>query len=132
MARKAPEPDVAPDPKIEVGHSNASIAPWSAFYDATEDVAELRFPTSVKVYDKMRNDDQLSALLLSFTLPIHGYRWYIEPNGARDEVVEHVANDFGLPIEGQDPKSQGRLRDRFSHDDYLRHALLKLVYGFMK
>jgi hypothetical protein len=70
-------------------------------------------------------------LLLSFILPILGYRWYIEPNGARDETVEHVASDFGLAIEGQDAPTFGRTRDRFSHIDYLRHALLKLSYGFM-
>lgn len=73
----------------------------------------------------MRNDEQIASLLLSFVLPIMGYDWYIKPNGARDETVEHVANDFGLPIEDHKPK--GRMRDRFSHEDYLRQALLKIV-----
>jgi hypothetical protein len=62
----------------------------------------------------MRTDPQIASLLLAFTLPIRHYRWYIAPNGARDEVVEDVANDFNLPIEGQDPKPVSRRRDRFS------------------
>ncbi len=132
MALKPPKPDPIPDPTLEIGNANSSISPWSSFYDAAEDNPELRFPNSVNVYDQMRNDDQLSALLLAFVLPIFGYRWYIKPNGARDEVVEHIASDFGLPIEGQDDDQPiGRQRDRFSHDDYLRHSMLKLSYGFM-
>ncbi|MDX6257328.1 MAG: hypothetical protein QOJ11_3662 [Frankiales bacterium] len=69
--------------------------------------------------------------MLSFIEPIMGDRWYIDPNGARDEVVQHVAHDFGVEIEGQEPEPQGRMRDRFTHGDYLYHSLLKLAYGFM-
>jgi hypothetical protein len=54
---KLPEPD----PTVEIGNANPGIAPWSSFCDAAEDTAELRFPESVKVYDRMRNDDQLSG-----------------------------------------------------------------------
>ena len=126
MPRKPPEPDLT----VEIGQPNPGVLPWSAYYDTTEDVSELAFPQSVHVYNKMRNDDQLSALLLAFILPILGYRWYVDPNGARDETVEHVANDFGVPIEGQEPKAVGRSRDRFSHVEYLRHSLLKLTFGF--
>jgi hypothetical protein len=79
----------------------------------------------------MRTDPQIASLLLAFTLPIRHYRWYIAPNGARDEVVEDVANDFNLPIEGQDPKPVSRRRDRFSHDRHLFHALLMLTWGSM-
>jgi hypothetical protein len=41
------------------------------------------------------------------------------------------ANDFNLPIEGQDAKPIARLRDRFSHDRHLFHALLMLTCGHM-
>jgi hypothetical protein len=61
-------------------------------------------------------DAQIASLLLAFTLPIRRYHWYIDPNGARDEVVKDVANDFNLPVDGQDPKPMTRRRDRFSHD----------------
>jgi len=127
-----PPPDPDFDPTVEIGTPNAGIAPWSAFYDSTEDVAELAWPRSIQVYNRMRNDEQIAALLLSFILPILGYRWYIKPNGARDEVVAHVAGDFGIPIEGADPdEPTGRQRDKFNFSDYLRHSMLKLSLGFM-
>src|SRR5215218_2202444 len=52
----------------------------------------------------MRTDAQIASLLLAFTLPIRRFGWFIDPNGARDKVVEHVASDLNLPIEGQEPK----------------------------
>jgi hypothetical protein len=79
----------------------------------------------------MRTDAQIASLLLAFTLPIRRYGWYIDPNGAGDEVTEFIANNLNLPIVGQDPKPTGRRRDRFSHDRHLFHALLNLTYGFM-
>ena len=71
----------------------------------------------------MRTDAQITSLLLAFTLPIGRSRWSIRPNGARDEVVEDVAGNLSLPIEGQDDDAPvGRWRDRFSHDRHLFHA----------
>src|SRR5829696_3333291 len=78
----------------EIGHGNARLTPWSAFDDVTETVPELAWPNSITTYSAMRTDAQIASLLLPFTLPIRRYRWYIDPNGARDEVVEHIANDF--------------------------------------
>jgi hypothetical protein len=114
----------------EIGHGNTGLTPWSAFVDVTETVPELPWPNSINTYSAMRTDAQIASLLLAFTLPIRRYRWYIAPNGARDQVVEDVATDFNLPIEGQDPKPITRRRDRFSHDRHLFHALLMIVYGF--
>jgi hypothetical protein len=115
----------------EIGHGNTGLVPWSAFVDVTETVAELAWPNSINTYSAMRTDAQIASLLLAFTLPIRRYHWYVDPNGARDEVVEDVANDFNLPIDGQDPKPATRRRDRFSHDRHLFHALLMLTYGHM-
>ena len=86
----------------------------------------------VTAYSRMRTDAQIASLLLAFTLPIGRYRWSIRPNGARDEVVEDVARNLSLPIEGQDDDAPtGRWRDRFSHDRHPFPALLNLNYGFM-
>jgi hypothetical protein len=117
--------------ETEIGHGNTGLTPWSAFVDVTETVPELAWPNSINTYSAMRTDAQIASLLLAFTLPIRRYHWYIDPNGARDEVVEDVANDFNLPIDGQDPKPVTRRRDRFSHDRHLFHALLMLTYGHM-
>jgi hypothetical protein len=90
----------------EIGHGNTGLVPWSAFSDVSEQVPELAWPTSISTYSTMRTDAQIASLLLAFTLPIRRYHWYIDPNGARDEVVEDVANDFNLPIEGQGPPAR--------------------------
>jgi hypothetical protein len=113
----------------EIGHGNTGLVPWSAFSDVSEPVPELAWPTSITTYSQMRTDAQIASLLLAFTLPIRRYQWFIDPNGARDEVVDDIANDFNIPIEGQDPKPATRRRDRFSHDRHLFHALLMLTYG---
>jgi hypothetical protein len=118
-------------PENEIGHGNTGLIPWSAFTDVTETVPELTWPNSINTYTAMRTDAQIASLLLAFTLPIRRYRWYIDPNGTRDEVAEDVANDFNLPIEGQDQKPATRRRDRFSHDRHLFHALLMLTWGSM-
>jgi hypothetical protein len=117
--------------ETEIGHGNSGLTPWSAFVDVTETVPELAWPNSINTYSAMRADAQIASLLLAFTLPIRRYRWYMAPNGARDQVVEDVANDFNLPIAGQDPKPVTRRRDRFSHDRHLFHALLMLTWGSM-
>jgi hypothetical protein len=53
----------------------------------------------------MRTDAQIASLLLTFTLLIRRYGWCIEQNGARDEVVEHIADDLNMPIDGRTPPS---------------------------
>jgi hypothetical protein len=118
-------------PTNELGHGNVGLVPWSAFSDVTEPVPELAWPNSINTYSKMRTDAQIASLLLAFTLPIRRYAWCIDPNGARDEVVVHVADDLNLPVEGEEPKPSTRRRDRFSHDRHLFHSLLMIVYGHM-
>jgi hypothetical protein len=117
-------------PETEIGHGNTGLIPWSAFSDVAEPVPELAWPNSITTYSAMRTDAQIASLLLAFTLPIRCYGWYIDPNGARDEVVQLVADDLNLPIEGEDAKPSTRRRDRFSHDRHLFHSLLMIVYGF--
>jgi hypothetical protein len=110
--------------------TSGALAVPNFLTDYDEYLKDLRFPLSVREYGRMANDAQVNGLYLGTTLPIRRYRWYIDPNDARDQVVQDVADDFGLPIlDGTPPK--GRLRDRFSHDDHLRTALLSPCrYGF--
>ena len=72
----------------EIGHGNTGLIPWSAYSDVNGPVAELAWPNSITTYSTMRADAQIASLLLAFTLPIRRYSWCIDPNGARDEVVE--------------------------------------------
>jgi hypothetical protein len=119
-------------PIDEKGYAGLWPMSWSDFTaDMVEDeVPDLRWPQSIRVYHRMRTDSQVDALTKSIFLPIRRRNWVIDPNSARDEVVEQVASDFGLPIKGTDePPPRGRRR--FNHDDHLRQALLATVYGHM-
>lgn len=97
-----------------------------------EPTPELRWPHSVEVYDAMRSQDaQVASVLRAVTLPVRRTPWRIDPAGARDEVVQLVAEDLGLPVGGQTPGPVPRTRDRFSWPEHLRLALLMLPFGHM-
>lgn len=105
---------------------------WQVDLDSPETTPEMMWPECLRVYDAMwRQDAQVASVLRAVSLPVRSTGWRIEPNGAPDHVVEHVAADLGLPIRGKQDASPGRVRGRFRWDDHLRHALLQLRYGHM-
>jgi hypothetical protein len=123
-------------PTREIGYAQphmanvATSSNWWMFDDET--TPELRWPQSVYVYDQMRRTDaQVTSVLRAVTLPVRRTPWRLDPAGARDEVVQLVAEDLGLPIVGLDPKPLPRARDRFSWLEHLREALLMLPFGHM-
>lgn len=115
----------------EIGYQTSNLTPWSVFVDESgETNPELMWPNSVEVFDRMRREDsQVGSVLRAVTLPIRKAKWQIDPNGARDEVVQFVAQDLGLPVKGQTPRPALRTRGRFSWKDHLRLALLELPFG---
>lgn len=125
--------DLSAPPTKEKGHGGNSILPWMDIVDIYEEVPELAWPLSNVLWERMRRDAQIESIIRALTLPIRRYQWHIDPNGARDEVVQEIADDFGLPIHGtgQTEQPQGRLRNRFNHDDHLRHVFLSLCFGHM-
>jgi hypothetical protein len=118
----------APVSTVERGYAEDNLTGWP---DDHERTPELRWPRSIDMYDRMRREDaQVMSVLRAVTLPVRRTRWSIDPNGARDEVTEFVANNLGLPITGAEPQqAQPRSRDRFSWGEHLRLALLMLPYG---
>ncbi len=119
-------------PTSEIGtvtYGSISAFPWTSFIDLDERVPELVWPRSVRTFDQMRHDAQINGLLLGTTLPIRRYRWMLDPNGARPEIVQGLSDDLGLPVKGQEAEHRGRSRGRFSFDAHLAEALLSLVYG---
>ena len=115
-------------PESERGYAQ-EVAPWWSG-DAEEPTPELQWPKNVEVYDRMRRQDaQVISVLRAVTLPIRRTAWRIDPAGARDEVVQLVADDLGLPIQGQEDRPVLRTRDRFSWAEHLRLALLMLPFG---
>ena len=119
-----------PAPLTAKGYEAEQWGQWATPDSMNEETPELAWPNSVPVYDKMRRQDaQVRSVLRAVVLPIQRTNWSIDPNGARDEVVQLVAEDLGLPIKGQGSVATLRTRDRFSWFDHLRLALLMLPFG---
>jgi hypothetical protein len=116
-------------PLAELGYPTGGKGSW--WSDTDEPAPELRWPLSIDVYDRMRKQDaQVASVLRAVSLPVRRTAWMIEPNGATDEVTQHVADDLGLPIHGGDNnRTARRVRDRFSWADHLRLALTMLPFG---
>jgi hypothetical protein len=96
-----------------------------------ETTADLLWPQSVTTFGRMRHDPQLKAVLNAYCLPLLRATWAVDPAGCRDEVVQHTADDLGLPVlnSGDDP---GPARRRgITWHRHLRKALLFLVFGHM-
>lgn len=112
---------------------NAGLTTWfESLVDDEELTPELRWPLSVRVYDQMRrSESQVRSVLRAVKMPILRAEWLIDPGAAREEVVENIRLNLGLPVKGADPTPAPRSRDRFSWTDHLRHALLSLDFGHM-
>jgi phage gp29-like protein len=112
---------------VERGYAEDNLTGWP---DDHEQTPELRWPNSVEIYDRMRRQDaQVMSVLRAVTLPIRRTQWSVDPNGARDEVVQFCADNLGLPVKGAKPKAQPRQRDRFQWGEHLRLSLLMLTFG---
>jgi hypothetical protein len=116
----------------ETGHATGLWALSGFPDDPSEQTLALTWPNSVRVYDRMRRDGKLSAVLRSWKHPIMGTSYHLDPNGAPDNVVLQCSADLGLPILGDDTvKPVARTRGRFQFKDHVRLALLALDYGHM-
>lgn len=116
-------------PQTEKGYASTSNSWWSAI-DDLEETPELIWPKNLEVYDRMRRQDaQVISVLRAVTLPIRRTEWRIDPNGARPEVVQLIADDLGLQVQGEPARPVVRTRDRFAWSEHLRLALLMLVFG---
>lgn len=106
---------------------------WQVLAAEAEQTPELRWRPfgqgAVRVYDKMRADPQVQGLLWGLTLPIRRYRWFVDPNGADEQVARELAQDLALPLRDEPNSIVGRTKRRFNHDEHLRHALLALTFG---
>lgn len=117
----------------EIGYVNPGD---KDFYTHMQDwglVPELRWPESLRTFDRMRTSDpQVIMVLKAVSLPIRGTTWRLDPNGARDEVVDFIAEQLDLPVIGKEgQKKTSRRMRRFSWSEHLRMALLMLPFGAM-
>lgn len=119
-------------PQRERGYAvGDALLSWTQLaVDQHESNPDLQWPLSIDVFDRMRKEDsQVKSVLKAVTLPIRRTGWALDPTGVRPEVLQLVAEDLGLPIQGQAPTPLARRRDRFSWQEHLRMALLELVFG---
>lgn len=100
---------------------------WEMF----EQVPDLQWPASVKMYTRMeREDSRVSSLLAAIGLPIRRTQWRISQGGASDEVTAFIAQNLGLPVDGAgDEPLSTRTRGRFSWSQHLMWALTVNIYG---
>lgn len=123
-------------PRTEKGYVNGAAGAGSLWggpaFDQFETVEELVWPNSIWTYNRMlREDARIASVLRAIGLPIRRTQWRIRKNGARDEVVQHVAADLGLPIEGEgdDDRPTPRIRGKFSWQAHLQEALKCQQFG---
>lgn len=99
--------------------------------DLLENIPALTFPLSVQTYSRMRTDPQISAVLKGYTYPLRSATYCVNPSGCRDEVVQFIADQWGLPIQGNNDEGPGPARRRgVQWEEHLRIALLMLTFGF--
>ncbi|MEV4179933.1 DUF935 family protein [Streptosporangium canum] len=119
-------------PTRDIGSLADGLGSYGQMYtDWLEIIPDLMWPLSVQTYARMRHDPQLTAILAAYTLPIRRATWAVDPAGCRDEVVQTVADDLGLPILGADAAPGPARRRGVRWAEHLRLALLSLVYGHM-
>ena len=98
--------------------------------DWWESSPELIWPQSVVTFGRMRHDPQIKGVLGAFLYPLLRANWALDPAGCRDEVVQHCADDLGLPIPGKDPKPTGARRRGVIWRRHLKQLLTYQVYGY--
>lgn len=122
-------------PRVEKGYVNpipGSLSAWGLpMLDQFETNPDLTWPNSVATYGRMmREDARIASVLRALGLPIRRTTWRIRPNGARDEVVAHVARSMRLPIEGDDENQpMPRARGSFSWSRHLAYSLTAQQFG---
>lgn len=114
----------------QVNFAGSALPGWQTFIDDRETTPELRWPESVPTFERMRNDSQIDGLITGIVWPIKQFSWRIDPNGARPDIVDALAEDLLLPIVGREADGEPRRKNRFSFPEHLETALDALTYGF--
>lgn len=102
---------------------------WKMYVDEWEYVPELRWPFNIWLYDQMRTDSQLAGLLTAVMWGIAQLRYVVDPNGCDPTMVQEVSEDLNIPILGEDDQPIGRMKGRFSLNNFTTQAMLAVIYG---
>lgn len=121
---------MADAPENEMGYVVPdSLAGWWPDLDVIGSLPELAWPLSLPVFEAMLLDPQVASTVAATTYPIRSTGWWVDPNGADAEAVQHTAECFGLPVRGVTTLPPARSRDRFSFSEHLDLALDAVPFG---
>lgn len=118
-------------PTNELGYLSDVYGLSVQYVDTLELIADLTWPLSVRTYAQMRHDPQLTAVMNAYTLPLRQAPKWVDPHGCRDEVVQQISDDLGLPILDNNDEPGPARRRGINFDTHFRLALLHLIYGHM-
>lgn len=120
-------------PTSDIGRSDLAWGSWGQglLTEWFETAPDLIWPQSVVTYGRMRHDPQIKAVLGGYFRPILRATWVLDPTGCRTQVVQHVADDLGMGILGQDNEPGPARRRGVSWDRHLREAVNYLIFGHM-
>lgn len=95
-----------------------------------EDNPDLRFPNSVRIYDRMaRTDGQIGGVLRAWRHPIKTATWDLTGGDVDAQVLDAARIEIGLPAPGDEASSR-RNHQGIKWQQHLNEALSVLVYGF--
>ena len=119
-------------PLKDIGVPDFAWGQWGQglMSDWFESSPELIWPLSVTTYGRMRHDPQIKGVLGAYLYPLLRANWALDPEGCRDEVVQHCADDLGLPILGTDKKQTGARRRGVIWKRHLRQLLGYQIFGY--
>ncbi len=115
----------------ERGSVMAAQANGFSQWEMFEQVPDLQWPQSVRIFSRMeREDSRVSSLLSAIALPLLRTKWRIDQAGASDDVTAFVSQNVGVPVVGAgDEPMSTRTRGRFSFRQHLQWALSFNQFG---
>lgn len=120
-------------PTSDIGKPDLSWGTWGQglLTEWYETAPDLIWPQSVVTYGRMRHDPQIKAVLGAYKHPLLRATWALDPDGCKTEVVQHVADDLGLPILGDDKGAGAGRRRGVIWQRHLDQAVAYLTFGHM-
>ena len=119
-------------PTNEIGYAKGGLASWAVLgTDVEEQNPDMQWPKNLPIIERMRTEDaQVASVIAAVTLPMMSTPWGLDGTGVREEVLQVVAADLGLPIIGRDAdRGAVRRRGRFSWHSHMELAFLEIVFG---